>query len=268
MEIAIPSTFTAEERNLLIRTHKIGLIARAASIFGIDKIWIFYDEDPLFNSMWLGELLEDVLKYAALPPHLKKYFPIKERMKYVGVLPPLQIPSHPAKDENPEFIMGRVIKRNSKRSVVDIGKTKVIVNRKMKVGEFVNLRVDWKNMVGEVIEKNQIPYYWGFDVYFYKKKLGSLIEKLKQENYFLIGTSRKGEKISSAEEKLKEILKGKKVIVIFGSAYRGIFELLNEDEIKKLDVIINTVEFQKTKTIRTEESIFITLAILNYLSSI
>jgi predicted SPOUT superfamily RNA methylase MTH1 len=265
MEILIPSTFTAEERNLLIRTHKIGLIARAAAIFGIKKIWIYYDEDPLFNSIWLGELIEDVLKYAVLPPHLKKYFPIKERMRYVGVVPPLQIPSHPSKDENPEFITGRVIRSSKGKSFIDIGKTSLIVNKNLKKGEFVDLKVDWNKKIANVIERDQIPFYWGYDVFFYKQKLNVLVKELKNKGYFLIGTSKYGEPLDKVEEKLKIGLKNDKTAVIFGSAYRGLFDILDDESRRYVDLIINTVKMQKTKTIRTEESVFITLALLNNL---
>ena len=265
MEILIPSTFTAEERNLLIRTHKIGLIARAAAIFGIKKIWIYYDEDPLFNSMWLGELIEDVLKYAVLPPHLKKYFPIKKRMKYVGVIPPLQIPSHPSRDENPEFITGRVVKSSKEKSIVDVGKTSLILNRNLRKGEFVDLKMNWNDKTAEVIERNQIPFYWGYEVSFYKQKLNSLVKELKKQGYFLIGTSKYGEPLKKVEERLKIGLKSDKTAVIFGSAYRGLFDILEEESRKHIDLIINVVKMQKTKTIRTEESIFIALALLNNL---
>lgn len=43
LSIFIPDSLTAETKDLKIKTYKVGLIARAASIFGVKRIVIYRD---------------------------------------------------------------------------------------------------------------------------------------------------------------------------------------------------------------------------------
>ena len=60
-------------------------------------------------------------------------------------------------------------------------------------------------------------------------------------------------------------------MIVFGSASKGIFEILSEENINPnhvSDFILNTVPDQNVSTVRTEEALNITLGILNILSHI
>jgi len=56
------------------------------------------------------------------------------------------------------------------------------------------------------------------------------------------------------------------VLVAFGSPKQGLREILAHEGIKMEDIdamTINTVPHQGTETVRTEEAIYITLAVIN-----
>jgi predicted SPOUT superfamily RNA methylase MTH1 len=61
------------------------------------------------------------------------------------------------------------------------------------------------------------------------------------------------------------LFKNEKIAIAFGSAYRGLFDLLQEEEIAMCDVILNVVPGQMVKSIRTEEAIYYTLSVLRLL---
>ncbi|MEM0057146.1 MAG: putative RNA uridine N3 methyltransferase, partial [Candidatus Geothermarchaeota archaeon] len=97
--IGLPSSFTSNLTSLIQRSYETALIARAASIFGIDTILIY--EDPLFKGS--KESLRQViklLKYMNTPPYLRKdLFQLDKDLSYVGILPPLRTPLHKEKEK-------------------------------------------------------------------------------------------------------------------------------------------------------------------------
>src|SRR5512135_710366 len=104
--ILIPSSLTMESRDLRVNTLKVGLIARAAAIFRMNRIVIYRDpehNDSRFISMVLG--------YMDTPQYLRRMLiPRREELRHVGILPPLRTPHHPV---------------NSKTSALKIGEYRV-----------------------------------------------------------------------------------------------------------------------------------------------
>jgi len=90
LEIAIPSNILEDCQSLSAKSQKLSLIARSASIFQINKIYIYKvkrRDDSRFISL--------LLNYLVTPQYLrKKLFPISNALKFAGALPPLKIPSH------------------------------------------------------------------------------------------------------------------------------------------------------------------------------
>ena len=55
-------------------------------------------------------------------------------------------------------------------------------------------------------------------------------------------------------------------MVVFGSPTRGLFEIAADENVpleKFLDFVVNTVPGQGTETVRTEEAVLASLAVLN-----
>ena len=91
LSILIPSSLTSESKDPRIKTYKVGQIARLASIFRVDKIIIY--KDPEYDD---SKFIDLVLRYAETPQYLRKQlFPLRDELKYVGVIPPLRTPHHP-----------------------------------------------------------------------------------------------------------------------------------------------------------------------------
>ncbi len=254
--VAIPSTYTAEQKNPYIRTYRIGFLARVCSTFAIDKIAVYYDDDPKFESHALGRFIVKVLKYCNTPPYLKKYlFPKDDDLRYVGVVPPLKTPMHVPHEFNLKYRQGYVLE--VKRKVkVDCGLNKPIyVKGKAKKGEIVF--VDIENR--KIVEKPK-DVYAGYEVFYFNRGLKPLLNKLKAEGYYIIGTSKYGKPIREIKLKKKE-----KIAIIFGSPFRSLLDICNASY---FDILINFVPNQSVLTIRTDEALHYVLAILRYLNVI
>ena len=103
LAIAIPSNILEDCQSLSDKTNKIGVIARAASIFKVSKIHV-YKNKGISDT----DLILLLLRYLVTPQYLRKnIFPIKKELKLAGTLPPLRIPSH-------------TVNRQYDRNIVDI----------------------------------------------------------------------------------------------------------------------------------------------------
>ena len=94
LAVSIPDTVLEEKASLRDKTAKIGAIARACSIYGVDVIEVFRDPKGAGE----GGVLRKVLEYIETPQYLRRrIYPLDETLKYAGMLPPLRIPSHKPK---------------------------------------------------------------------------------------------------------------------------------------------------------------------------
>ena len=84
---------------------------------------------------------------------------------------------------------------------------------------------------------------------------------------FVVMTSRHGKSLPGVLGKLKNRWRNaRRVLVAFGSPKEGLTAILKRGKIKirdVADVIINTIPQQGTETVRTEEAVYATLALLN-----
>ena len=94
ISIALPdSLFVDDKADLRAKTAKAGTIARAASIFGVERVYIYRDSSGNFDSDYL--VARSILEYAEMPQYLRRRLLRKHRdLQYVGLLPPLRIPHH------------------------------------------------------------------------------------------------------------------------------------------------------------------------------
>ena len=94
ISVAFPDTVLEEHDSLREKTVKLGQVARACSIFGVDSVEVF--RDPRGGGE--APLIRRVLEYLETPQYLRRrLFPLDESLKYAGLLPPLRIPSHKPK---------------------------------------------------------------------------------------------------------------------------------------------------------------------------
>lgn len=272
ISLAIPDSILEESQTLLDKTIKTGQIARTCSIFGVEKIYIYNDQKGKYEND--REILKKILFYAETPQYLrKKIFGNIKELQYVGTLPPLQTPHHKQINDYSELRSGEIregiIEKINGKLYVDIGLTKMVKligNGRDMERISCKIKVSNKEILAERINKELIENYWGYSIKI-APSLGKLVNSLKSD--LVILTSRYGNYVKEIENKLKpELVKNKKILIVFGSPQRGLEEILMEEKIKPEDIsefYINMINNQKTKTVRAEEAILITLSLINSL---
>lgn len=265
--IAIPASITLTEHTLLLKTVKVGIVARALAIYRVDGVIVYVDRS---NAIGEVELIRDILEYLATPPYLRrKLIPLKETLRYAGILPPLKTPNHPKirsiHTHNVEFREGVVVSiRSDGVALVDVGLSKLaeLHNANVKPGDRVIVKV-YKR--GDSIKclLSTPKYYWCYSVH----TVNSLEEVLRFKRWSLkIATSKYGDNIVKLKNKLREnLLRARSVLVAFGSPYEGLWEIARREGLKLNRIfhyILNTIPYQGTETVRTEEAIYATLEAL------
>ncbi|MBR9707157.1 MAG: hypothetical protein GOV15_01850, partial [Candidatus Diapherotrites archaeon] len=230
--VLIPSSFSADEKNDYIRSFRIGILARLFTVFGVDRVVVYLDKDPHVSARKLGQLIVKQLRYLNTPAYLRKaVFPLDKDLASIGVVPPIKGPHHEPEFFGLRFRFGVVTKVRKDGLTVDCGlesNLRVSCKEAKSVRDIVLIDLNKNQVVG----KEKVPGFFGFDVNFDERPLNAVLKDLKKDGFELIGTSRKG--VSLKESVLKKIKKSGKRAVVFGSAFRGLNDLLTEKESKYL----------------------------------
>ncbi|MDD1766812.1 MAG: RNA methyltransferase [Candidatus Methanomethyliaceae archaeon] len=265
--IFIPVSILSDVPSLFEKTSKVGQIARAASIFRVDGIVVY--RDPTTVNREDAFLIRDLLSYAETPQYLrKKLFPLSRNLKYAGLIPPLRTPHHPLESTNSSFREGFVLKSGAKSSIVDIGLKNPV---ECPLPLPINRRMTLKLVNGSWLpsSKEEVPYYWGYQVILEFKGLAQLLSMHRYD--FSIATSRMGLPLTSVAADLRKALsEGIHVALLFGSPAEGLHEIIKREgaHIEDLvDLVVNTIPNQGTATVRTEEAVMISLAALSSIES-
>ncbi len=247
--VFIPDSLLEEKEDPKIRTYKVGQIARAAAIFGVEHIWIYRAGGRD------GKFIKTVLEYAETPQYLRKrLFPLMPELRYAGVLPPLRIPSHKlrGKPKVGEIREGYVFIRKGK-PYADLGLDRPAeVQGSVRTGRGTFKIISLKPL--RVVQAKPVGY-WGYRVHLTGKPLSKTLKKAGLD--VVIATSRMGRDIRKV--RLPDL--SREVGLVFGSPRKGVFELLEEEY--EFDLTLNTLPSQWTETVRTEEAVLATLAVLN-----
>ncbi|MEM0123553.1 MAG: putative RNA uridine N3 methyltransferase [Conexivisphaerales archaeon] len=264
--VCVPDSVLSERPSLLSKTEKVGEIIRAISIFGVKTLKVYHDrEDGSLDDMKLFEIL---VKYLLTPPYLRKFiFPMNNKLKYVGLLPPINIPSNAVeKEDNLRF--GMVI-RNKNEMYVETGigkRIRLTGYSNAKNGEIVPVKLV-KNGSEVAAVRHNFEGYSGpniisiIDLY-------SFIDSINYDDSAVIFTSREGALLSRTWKDLAhKIKKTGNVFLLFGSPKRGFEDMLDQSYRKK-GFWVNIAEGQAVKTIRTEEAVLISLGLINLIARI
>ena len=277
ISVAIPASFTSDIPHLREKTLRIGLVGRALAIFRVDEVLIYPDVLNR-NQTRDADLIKMILSYMETPQYLRKrLFKIRPELRYVGILPPLRTPHHPTKNKEKNLKIGEcregvVISSGKKGVYIDIGVERPLLapGVRMKVNSRVTVTIKEKGreLIGEITNPDRVKFYWGYRV---KKSSSPLGRILKNREYDLvIATSRRGEPVMKVIDRLLNRWKrSSKVLIAFGSPTQGLQEIIKQENIRLEDVahfIINTIPDQGVETVRTEEAIYATLAVLNILA--
>ncbi len=271
LSIAVPASLVSEYVNLRDKTEVIGRLARSAAIFRADEI-VIYPDQPDESS-----LIKLILGYIETPQYLRKYlYKVRPELQYVGTLQPLRTPHHQLEAHALNLKVGEfregVLLDQQGVDVVDIGVERPIrfFGKAPSRGSRVTIKV---TEVGpeprcEMAKKIEIPTYWGFEIQTSKKTLSELTSGAFYD--LNIATSRNGTPVATEEEHLKaQIAKARSILIAFGSPRYGIQEIFRHEHRELADCfqfILNTIPEQGTETVRTEEAVHASLAIINLLT--
>jgi len=278
ISVAIPASLASDIPHLREKTLRIGLIGRALAIFRVNEI-IIYPDLPGQDQTKDAALIEAILSYMETPQYLRRrLFKIRPELRYVGILPPLRTPHHPVQNREKDLKIGEhregvVISSNEKGVYIDIGVERPVFvpNIQLKTNSRVTVRIREKgrHLIGELADPDEVKVYWGYRVNVSKFPLGHILKNRRYD--LIIATSRRGDPVTKIADKLLNRWKrSRRALIAFGSPTQGLQEIVRQENIKlerAVHFIVNTVPNQGVKTVRTEEAIYATLAILNTLTS-
>jgi predicted SPOUT superfamily RNA methylase MTH1 len=262
--VAIPNTLLEEKESLRDKTAKLGLVARACAIYGVDVIEVF--EDP--KGVGESQVIRRVLEYLETPQYLRRrLFPLDETLKFAGVLPPLRIPSH-----KPRIPLDKVEAGEVREGVVngdgtiDVGlEAAPKLRGEAKAGARVTVRItSTRPLSAEPVARDKVKDYWGYSV-----EYKTLEEALSDQRFEVkLATSRLGIKLPDALPRIRSLLeRAKSVKLIFGSPLRGLYDMAGRELDRRVDMVVNLFPGQQVATVRTEEALFAGLGVVSLISA-
>jgi len=272
--IALPASLTLDVPHLREKTFRIGLIGRAAAIFRVDEVTV-YPDMPNVDQKTDIKLIQTILSYMETPQYLRRrLFKIVPELQYAGTLPPLRTMHHPTanKTENltlNEYREGVILSRSKEGSLIDIGveQPSLIQGATLKINTRVTVKITdlGRHPKAIVVDRKEIKAYWGYHVSVSNVPFGQFLKKRQFD--LVIATSRSGKPVAIVLDELRERWKNsRRTLVAFGAPTQGLYEIAAREHTKLddlADFVVNTIPNQATETVRTEEAVYATLAILN-----
>ena len=274
LAVAIPVSIVSDIPHIREKTLKIGLVGRAAAIFRVNEIVVFSD-NPGADQKLDRDMIVTLLSYMETPQYLRKrLFKIKSELRYAGILPPLRTPHHPlakrARDlKVGDYREGVIMSITDSGSIVDMGveRPALLPDQKIPVNTRVTVKVAnlGKRPRVSLADREEIEAYWGYTVTSSKASFGKIA---KSGAYNLVvATSKMAPSLMSAVDELAERWKkSSNVLLAFGAPSHGLQEIVAQEKLGLDDVAdftVNTIPDQGTETVRTEEALYASLAMLN-----
>ncbi|KXL45561.1 hypothetical protein M433DRAFT_142719 [Acidomyces richmondensis BFW] len=301
LSIALPGSIIANAVTHDQKTALAGQIARACAVFCVDEIVVFDDGQaetrPPENGGYTAFadpnfFLFHILSYLETPPHLRKaLFPMHPDLRTAGALPSLDMPHHLRSDEwclYREGVAVGTLGRGTEPSntLLDCGLAQqVVVPGEIEKKSRVTVKLpeqpsrDGGYLKGEAVApdspRREAGYYWGYDVRQAESLSAVFTECPYDGGYDIsIGTSERGSVASSilhpgcnsyVEPTWNHLL------VVFGGVAGLEAALLVDEELKStgvkdirdvFDRLVNCAHGQGSRTIRTEEAVWIGLTVL------
>jgi methyltransferase len=274
LAIAIPASVISDTPHLREKTSKIGLIGRAAAIFRVDEI-IVYPDNPKADQVRDLDFISLLLSYLETPQYLRKsLFKLESDLQFAGILPPLRTPHHPLSGKNRDLKVGEyregvVLSKAKEGLLVDIGVEQPAVLRETQYAAGDRLTLQIVNVGGRIevqaVNRDDVPLYWGYRVRVKKRLFAQIVTD--EEFDLTIATAKIGVKFMDVAGQIgKKWSLAQHVLVAFGAPSRGLHEIAKEEGAKLesiVDFVVNMISAQGTATVRTEEALLVSLAILN-----
>jgi predicted SPOUT superfamily RNA methylase MTH1 len=215
-----------------------------------------------------------MLTYIETPQYLRKLlFKMDPDLQYAGTLPPLRTPNHPDKQNpSPGLLREGVVVQSGSSSMIEAGFLNLVrVRSKLPTSERMTIQLtkDLPELEGEIVEPSRLTIYWGFRVARGNVSLPEIVRSRKFD--LTISTSRKGTDVREVTSDLTTKWKSAShPLIVFGSPNEGVPEILARSGMNvpnAMDFNLNTIPDQGVETVRTEEALWGSLAILNVLEA-
>lgn len=269
LDVLIPSSFAKDTPHLRDRTLRVGMLARFLAAARVDTL-ILYHVDPAKPDDSNAGFLKLLMEYLNTAPYLRKrLYRIRRELRYAGILPPLNIPTHPeSRSMDVEHYREGLVLESDRGSLIEAGLGKPIrVRKRLKEGTRVVLKISpcRDRLKVSAISRRKSEIYLGFRVGVAGEELSEIVKTYDLR----IATSRKGKNIQTLFDELKERLnEAKRICIVFGSAREGLYEIAEKQGFRledTFDYVLNVFPNQGVRTIRVEEAVAYTLSILNLL---
>lgn len=268
--VAVPDSALADEQTKRDKSVKIAQFARACSIFRVKRIFIYHDALTQFEREDVG-LLKTILQYLDTPQYLRKtLYPRMHQLEYAGILHPLKTPHHKPPEDIRKVRAGDVrtgvLAKVKGQLFVEVGLGSLVpFTGQGFEGKKVNAKFvsPYPNLRAIEATESDISSYWGYEV----KEVPSITKLVAGiENTLVVIASRKGSYFKNVETKLIERARQtQNLLVVFGSPRHGVHEIIAKEgaNLKPFEFVVNMFPNQATETVRLEEAILGTLAIVN-----
>jgi predicted SPOUT superfamily RNA methylase MTH1 len=274
--VAIPDSSISDQQAKRDKSIKIAQFARAFSIFRVKKIYIYHDRTSNINKQD-PYILKTILGYLDTPQYLRRrLYPLTPELQFAGILHPIKAPHHKKFENTTSIKTGEirvgVVAKFKGTMHVDVGLGVMVPCEHISAaeeGKKVNVKFisGYPNLkVTKASVEDMNNSYWGYEIAQVSSLHGLLKETKNKRNTEIMLTSRNGSSFKSQEGKLIRSLKSvRNLLIVFGAPKRGIEEILvgEGQSTEHYKFTVNMFPFQGTETVRLEEAIFGTLAILN-----
>jgi len=170
-----------------------------------------------------------------------------------------------------EYREGVVVSSARDGSLVDIGVERPVLvpDRRLQIDNRVTVRITklGRRPRAALASRDEIEEYWGYRVAVADVPFGQLVKKGPFD--LVVATSRYGVPIMEIEEELAgRWRESHRILVAFGAPTEGLQEIVAREDLELdgvADFIVNMIPDQGTETVRTEEAVYASLALLNCL---
>lgn len=293
--VALPSSIIENAQSGELKAMLVGQIARALTIFSIDEVVLYEDKSDAPQSTDSEGLSRGLaffvrnLQYLETPQYLRRQLlPMHRDLRWVGLLSPLDAPHHLRKHERLAYREGAVLpaEKCPKQPADELGcwvncgleEPVWVSGQVIPSGVRVTVRLDEGSRnkessprgvaVAPAEPRTKLGLYWGYQVRI-ARSLQAVIEECPFDGGYdlSIGTSERGE-----AHGLHGLPKFKHLLITFGGL--GGLEEAVDDELSGYPAstdpsslfsrYVNICPAQTSRTIRTEEALFIALTALRH----
>ena len=274
ISIAIPDSSLSDEQTKRDKSIKTGQFARACSIFRVSRIYVYHDALSQFEKEDPG-LLTTVLRYLDTPQYLRKaLYPKMSQLEYAGILHPIKAPHHKPQQDIRQIkkgdIRAGIVVKVKGNLFVEAGLGSLIAfDGQGFEGKRINIVFvsEYPNIRAREASEGDIKEYWGYEV---KEvpSLSKLLSSIDNSSTITILTSRKGTFFRNIQTKIEQRSEGApNFLVVFGAPKHGLQDILAKEGANAAsnpnEFLVNMFPGQATETVRLEEAVLGSLAILN-----